>query len=283
MACTAARAGWIWIGALFAALAWAYAPVLLDLARLWWNIPDYSHGFFVAPTACYLAWRRRNSVPERLRPSAWGLAVVAVALSADGLGTATSIRPLEQYSFVAATAGVVLLIGGGKLLRWAWPMVAFLLFMAPLPHALATALAAPLQRIAAAGAVYLAQAAGVPALAEGTTIEIENAVLEVAFACSGLQMLISFGAVCTAIAMLSNYGPVGRFVVAASAAPIALGCNMIRIALVVWAQWRQLAPPRQLHDAGGVLVVPLTIALVLLGMFLFERCFPRRVSRASGA
>lgn len=258
------------------ALVWAYAPVLGELVGTWWSIADYSHGFFVVPAAAYLAWRRRESIPASMEPSAWGVVWIAAALLAEFMGMLTIIRPIEQYSILIAVTGVLLLVGGRVLLAWAWPLVAFLLFMIPLPHSVATWLAAPLQHAAAAGAVYLLQCFGVPALAEGTVIQLEHESLNVAFACSGLQMVISFGAVCTAIAMLSRYGLVGKCVIVASAIPIAIVSNVFRITLIAWAHGIHRTPPRQLHDAGGILIVPLTIALVFFGIHLFEMCFPKR-------
>lgn len=257
-------------------LLWAYAPVLADLLRTWWSVADYSHGFFVVPLALYLAWSRRASFPPRIAISPWGMLPLIVALTMLAVGTRTFIYPLEQYSLVLAVAAVTQIIGGWPLLRWAAPMIAFLLFMIPLPHGVATVLAQPLQRVSALGAAYLVQAVGVPAIVQGTIIKIENADLNVAYACSGLQMIISFGAVATAIAMLSKYPLAGKFVIMVSAIPIAICVNVVRIALITWAQSYELVPPKQLHDAGGILVVPFTVALIFLGIFLFERCFPRR-------
>ena len=167
------------------------------------------------------------------------------------------------------------------MVAWAWPMVFFLLFMIPLPHSLATFLSAPLQIMGAGGSTYLLQTIGVPALVEGTSISLENATLNVAFACSGLQMIISFGAVCTAIALISSYAWPGKLAIALSAIPVAIGCNILRITLIAWAERFELVPPKELHDAGGILIVPVTVGLVLLGIYLFERCFPVRQRRLS--
>jgi exosortase len=273
--------GWFAGGLLVAAFFGAFLPPLVSMIETWWSIPDYSHGFFVLPIALYLAWSRRETLPVRSRPAVLvGLVVLVISLAASLFGTLAHIRPMAQYPMVPALAGVMLVVGGRRLFWWSLPMVTFLLFAIPLPHSLASHLALPLQHFGARGAAYLLETAGVPALADGTYIELENAQLNVAFACSGLQMVISFGAVCTAIALLSSYGPLGKFMVIASAVPIAMGCNVLRIALISWAHRYELVPPKEMHDAGGILIVPLTIALVFLGMFLFEKCFPLQAKQA---
>lgn len=265
------------IGLALMAFLWAFASVLFSMIGTWWSVSDYSHGFFVIPIAAYLAWSRRDSFPTELTPAPIiGMAILLVSLAISYFGTLTYIRPLEQYPIVSAIFALLLMGGGWQLIGWAWPMVAFLLFMIPLPHSLASHLATPLQQIGAMGSTYLLQTIGVPAFVEGTSITLENAVLNVAFACSGLQMIISFGAVCTAIAMISNYPWPGKLAIGLSSIPVAIGCNILRITLIAWAERFHLVPPKELHDAGGIFIVPVTIGLVLLGIFLFEKCFPPR-------
>lgn len=268
-----------WIVAIVVGLAflWAFASVFAALIATWWSVADYSHGFFVIPIALYLAWTRRASFPAQLSPAPFvGLLLLLASMSVSYLGTIALHRPMEEYPIIPALAGVLLVGGGWPLLRWALPMVLFLLFMIPLPHALATHLSLPLQHLGAAGAGYLLQTVGIPSLVEGTYLQLENARLNVAFACSGLQMIISFGAVCTGIALLSNYNWIGKLVIALSSIPIAVACNILRIALIAWAQRFDLVPPKELHDAGGLVIVPLTVAMVFFGIWLFEKCFPRR-------
>lgn len=260
-----------------AGFVWAFAHVLGDLVKTWWSVADYSHGFLIIPMAGYLAWSRRDRIPRRRRPALfWGFGLLILALAANMFGSLTQIPTIEAYAMLPAIAGLVLIVGGWRLLGWAWPMIAFLLFMLPLPHSLATQLARPLQLMASGGAVYLLQCAGVPALAEGIVIHLENTQLNVAFACSGLQMIVSFGAVTTAIALLSIYPWYGKAIIALSAVPIAIVCNVARIALIAWAERFELVPPKEAHDAGGILIVPFTVALVFLGIYLFEKSFPER-------
>ena len=59
--------------ALAAALAWCYAPNLVELAGRWRLDPDYNHGFFVIPLALAIAWRRRAKIARAIAPLAAGL------------------------------------------------------------------------------------------------------------------------------------------------------------------------------------------------------------------
>ncbi len=60
----------------------------------------------------------------------------------------TDIAMADVESILPMAVGAVLMLGGWEALRWAWPSVAFLAFMLPLPYRLEMALAGPLQRTA---------------------------------------------------------------------------------------------------------------------------------------
>src|SRR6478609_12127689 len=60
-------------GVVAAALAASYAPSLTVLARTWWDEPNYSHGFLVAPIAALILWQRRDRLAQvAVRPSVFG-------------------------------------------------------------------------------------------------------------------------------------------------------------------------------------------------------------------
>ena len=139
----------------------------------------------------------------------------------------------EQYVETAtiplAVAGLLLAFGGWHLLRVALPAVVFLFFMLPLPPSINQWLAGPLQKLATDGSVMMLQILGMPVLAEGNVILIGDNQLEVARACNGLSMLLSFVVMITAAAILLDRSIIERVVLLLSVVPIALASNIIRI------------------------------------------------------
>jgi exosortase len=130
--------------------------------------------------------------------------------------------------------GLALFLGGWQALRWAWPGIAYLIFMVPLPGFLAVMLSLPLQKIAARVSLYTLQTLGVPALIPGglgNVIQLSdpNNSLDVARACSGLRMLMLFFAICVGAAMLIRATWWEKLLLIASAIPIAVISNVIRI------------------------------------------------------
>ncbi|MFO0947401.1 MAG: exosortase/archaeosortase family protein [Planctomycetota bacterium] len=264
-------------------LLWTYSSVFFRLIHTWTTDPDYSHGFLVLPVALYIAWSRRSSRPALEGPAVGSLGLIGISLVVWLAGVVFNIPPLEEFSLLGSIAGVLWLLGGKKFLVWSLPSVFYLVFMIPLPYTLAVARAAQLQRFAAASAAYLLQACGIPALADGNVIQLERETLDVAYACSGLQMMIAFLAVTTAIAFLSNYRWLGKMLLSLSAIPIAIACNTLRI--LITAIGFQIFPSEAVrlfvHDFGGLFFIPLAIGLAYLEIHLFERSFPRRSSASS--
>src|SRR5262249_53669378 len=62
-------------------LLWFVWPTLAELAKRWSVDPKYTHGFLVPLFSVYLLWMRRSEHHGPwLRPSWWGLAVIAAGL-----------------------------------------------------------------------------------------------------------------------------------------------------------------------------------------------------------
>ncbi|QDT63306.1 exosortase/archaeosortase family protein [Calycomorphotria hydatis] len=248
-----------------ALLIWAYWPACLLMADRWARDPQYSHGFLVPLIAFVLLWMRRETLDaSKWKPSWWGLLVLAGALGLRLVGTFYYFEYLTLISFVPAVMGVVLLLGGWEAFRWSWSAVAFLAFMVPLPHTLEAALRDPLRRIGTLSSTYLMQTCGLPAISEGNVIIMENVRIGVVEACSGLRMLMIFFALSTAFAMIAVKRWWERLIIVASAVPISLISNILRITVtgalhyLVNKEWADAV----FHDLAGWLMMPLALLLL---------------------
>lgn len=264
-----------------AALAVAYAPNLAELALQWANEPNYSHGFLVAPIALAILWQRRDELdPARLRPRLLGWVALAVILVVRALLFERNERWLEGATLIPALASLALAFGGWHLLRWAAPAIAFLVFMLPLPPSINLTLAGPLQRLATIGSTTLLQASGLPVLAQGNIIFVGGEKLEVAQACNGLSMLMSFVTLITAMVILmARERPFWeRLVLLLSMVPIALVANILRIAATAglyhafgpkaampWPLTGSFPTVEQfVHDTAGWAMMPIALVMVLI-------------------
>ena len=265
-------------GLLLLALVWTYAAALGELWNRWSTDAAYGHGFFVPFVALFFLWHRRELISLPFQGSWWGLVGIAVAVALKLVSHYWYYTLLDPLSIVPMTAGLCLFLLGWKGLRWCWPACAFLVFMVPLPGRLADLLSQPLQRIATTVSTYLVQLAGIPAVAEGNVIVLTNARIGVIEACNGLRMLILFFAVATAVALLINRPIWFRCLLLASAVPVALVANIIRITATAMAhEYGSAALADHIfHGVAAWLMMPLGILLLCLELAFLDHAFPER-------
>jgi exosortase len=261
---------------------WSYWPNLALMSQRWSAEPAYSHGYLVPLFSVFLLWARR----ERLNGASpqftwWGLGLIGVGCLIRLSTALVFFDWLDSASLVVCLAGVVALVGGRQAFMWAWPPIAFLLFMIPLPYRLETALAQPLQTAATLCSTYVIQTLGLPATHEGNIICLPGGKLGVAQACSGLSMLMNFFALATAFVMIIRRPLVDKLIILASAAPIAVVSNVARITVTGLAQeaFGQDIAHKIFHDWAGYLMMPFAGALLwsemkLLSFVLVEEPLP---------
>jgi exosortase len=250
------------------ALAASYAPCLRELVLQWWHEPNYTHGFLVAPIAFWILWRRRDRLdPAKLRPSWLGWLALLAVLGLRAYLFERNEQWLEAATIPVAAACLTWAFGGLRLLLWAAPGLLFLFFLLPLPPSVNLILAEPLQRLATTCSTALLQVMGLPVLAEGNVIIVGSDRLEVARACNGLSMLLSFATLIAATVLLVDDRPVWeRVVLLLSVVPIALIANVLRIAATAWCYHLFGASfgDKVAHDTAGWAMMPVALALVWL-------------------
>jgi exosortase len=251
------------VAALTALLMFSYWPGLLS-AKAAWNNPQYSHGWIVPLfSVAILFWWRQPVTPVSGSAHLAGMGLLVASLALRLFVARYRIITIDMYTFVPALAGVVLLGGGWSMFRWAWPPIAFLIFMYPLPDEATRYLLGPLQTMATVASTYAIQTLGVDAIREGNQIVVGQMHLGVVDACSGLRMLTIFIALSVAIVMLGNLEWYESLVILASAIPIALAVNATRITLtgMMYTINPDIAE-KIFHDWAGYFMMPLALGML---------------------
>lgn len=244
---------------------WTFWPTLEEAAWCWADKPEYSHGYLVPIFAVFLLWLRRGQLkPAALAPNRWGILLVLAGCVLHLAGTYFIREWVEAVALLPCLAGVCLALGGWAAWRWAWATVLFLFFMIPLPHNVSMALAQPLQSLATVGSCFTLQTLGLAAVPQGNVILLNDAKINIVEACSGLRMLVVFFALSTAVALVIRRPLGDRLLIVASAVPIALLVNLVRITAtgVLYAFDCSELAHAFVHDLAGWLMMPLALALL---------------------
>lgn len=227
----------------------------------------------------------------------WG--VLALTLN-WGLGTllsglllyAYAIWPgqndfLKDFAMVVTLFGLVLMLGGWQVMRVAWFPIAFLVCAIPWPGLVYSWLAMPLQQLAAQVAVKVMSMTGVPAECIGTRIFIYSGVtavprtLNVAEACAGLRSLMTFVSIAAAVAFLSARPLWQRLLMTALAVPIAIFCNVMRVAGqgLLDHYWNPEVSQGFAHQFVGLVMLVPAFFLILLVGWILDRLFIEETER----
>jgi exosortase len=249
---------------------------VLVLVQRWSSDPDYHHGFLVPLFAGYLLWRRRGMILGKPIVVSWsafiaGLGCFLLAAVIRAGSVLYYIRILDPVALIPTFFGVLLVTTGWRGFRWGWPAGVFLVFMLPMPGAVATLLSHPLQRAATIASTFLLQTLGIPCLAEGNVIQLQEGSLEVVQACSGLKMMSLFFAVCVGAAFVMERPLLDRILVAVSAPPIALLANILRITLTGILLALGVSSANLDHELAGWLMMPAAVLILYAGLAIWDR------------
>ena len=265
-----------------AVLAWAYAPTFAALVDRWTHEARYSHGYVVPAMAAAVWWVRRQTCPATgFHPRWWGLLFVLLGAALRLAGAYYYFDWFDGLSLLPVLLGLAVLAGGWPLLRQVGPSVAVLFFMLPLPFQIDGALSAPLQRLGTVVSTFALQTLGLPAVAEGNIILIDDLQIGVLEACNGLGMLSAFFALSTTVALLIRRPLLERIFVFLSAVPLGVLMNLVRVTAtgLVYAAIGSAAAQAFFHDLAGWLMMPLALAALGLELYLLRRLFvPDRVT-----
>jgi exosortase len=264
---------------LLVGVGFAFHNAIPDMVRVWFTQADYSHGVLVPVVAGYLLYQRRRRFPPLVEwPEPLGLVPLLAGLAISvAAGTFNIAKEFGQgVGLILALTGVVLIVLGRPGLRWAWPGLAFLVFMVKLPDRIEILFTFKLRQIATQSSNFVLQTLGYPSYVagpSGTVITVGDVRLGVEWACSGLSMVLTFVAMGAAFALLMRHRPLGdRVFVFASSIPIAILSNTIRIvatAIVYVAAdnkdnvWKWIGD-KIVHDLAGWLMMPLALGFLWL-------------------
>ncbi len=276
---------------LIALFLFFYFGTICKLINTYWTDPDYVHGFFVPLFSIYILWYRRDMLPPvPQKGSWWGLAFFGFWAFIVWSGAYFAYTWFDPFSIVPCLAGIVLFVGGWQVFLWAWPALAFLFFIVPLPGLLSSFLSGPLQSIGTHVSVFVIQTLGMPSIAQGNQIHLRDSQLGIEEACSGIKMLMLFFTLCVGAAFVTRKPVWERVLIVISAPPIAVLANVFRITLTailfemahIWPSViSKELPEKVFHDFAGLLMMPVALLILLGEMTLISKLMVQPVTDRS--
>ena len=266
------------LAAAFFAAAVVLGPALLlwHLHGMWNPNGDYAYGWVVPLLAVFLCKARWDTRPAPSAPIAGAASLLVLfamlALPARWLQEAAPERSVCAWSYALACIGISLslisLAGGAAWLRWfAFPF-AFLLTAVPWPHLLEALVSNSLMGRTAGATAEILCLLGVPSVQTGNLVHIENGVIDIDEACSGIRSLQAMVMISLFLGELFRLKPGRRILLVALGLAFTLVANVIRtVALSSIGFSRGMGAVDHYHDAAGFAVLILSLGATLFAAF----------------
>ncbi len=259
-----------------------------NLSRIWSKTNPFTgadgnwgHTLILPLIGIYYLYANREKLLAARVYTAWsGLAILLFGILFFFYGIYPGYNDFfKDFGMVIALFGVVTFLTGWDVMKIAWFPIAFLVCGIPWPGLFYSALSWPLQTLAAKVSVKTLVLCGIDASNSGTKIFIAEPdsvrALNVAEACSGLKSLMTFISVAAAVAFLSARPLWQKAIVTLSAIPIAVFCNVMRVAgqgLLDHYVSHKLSEGFAHQFVGLVMLIP-AFFLILLVCWILDQLF----------
>ncbi len=231
----------------------------------WLNNSYYSHGFLVPLISGFFLWRRRDAFArDKREPSNLGLVAVGVGLVGWLLAQIWQAYHLSALALIVLLAGLALCFLGERATRQIAFPLAFLIFMVPLPFI--NRLSPALEAFTATTSASMVRLLGIPAVNQGSQIQLQNSSFVVGAACSGLNSVVALATLVVVFVYILEGSYRAKVALIVMAVPIALVANLIRVSslLAIAHFFGAEVGMRYFHDYSSPVLFLLAFVFLIL-------------------
>lgn len=241
------------------------------LVHAWVFEADWSHGPLIPLFSLYMIYLRWEYVRRCPARYAWSGLVVLLAGLGLYLWVLSGALPLgyaRPLALMISLLGVIVLLNGWPVMRYAWLPWVYLFFAIPIPQRMYFMLTDPLRRLAATVAsTILSVVPNLDVHRVGSNLEYvykgATGVIGIADACSGMRSTVTLCALGVAVAFMTERPLWQRLILIAACVPIATFCNLIRVTVTCYLH--VFVDPKyatgQYHMMLGLVVIALAFGI----------------------
>ncbi|MFK7960971.1 MAG: exosortase/archaeosortase family protein [Phycisphaerales bacterium] len=260
------------MGALAAAAAFQQRGALTDITSIGLRSEEQSHVLLVPIIAAWLIWLRRarlDLVPPR--PSLLGPLTMAFGWGMTWFGFAQGVQAAEHLGALITVVGAIFAFTGMAAVRQFWVVLPLLIFAVPVPGAIRTEIALPLQKMAATVTFETLTIFSVPVIQSGNLLTINGEQIAVAEACNGMRLVFALALVVYAFVFSVPLRTGPRIALLLLAPVIALVCNVIRLVpTALFFGYGSVEWATRFHDISGWVMLLVALAILWKCVRLME-------------
>ena len=250
-----------------------------------WGLDDFTYSYFIPPVVAYLIWEKRAELAREPACRTWaGLLPVLLAMVCFWMGELGGEFTIMFVScWLLGVGALWCLLGRRKLSVIGFPTF-LVLVMVPPPMVFYNGLTLWLKLLSSRIGVLMLQACGLSAYREGNVIDLGFTKLQVVDACSGLRYFFPLIILGILLAYFYKGSLWKKIFLVASAVPISIVTNSMRIASVgiLYQFMGPAAAEGFFHEFSGWFIFMVSLAIMVLELAVMKRILPVWIE-ASGA
>ncbi len=239
-----------------------------------WGSEDYNYCYLVPVVILYMIWEKRDAIKRLpVQVSGFGFLLFLPALALFWLGElGGEYLTLYLSAWLVVMASVWIHAGWARFKVILFPLM-MIPAMFPLPNFFHSRLSLKLKLLSSQIGVEMMQLAGMSAYREGNVIDLGFTQLQVVDACSGLRYLFPIIILGLLLAWFFRAPFWKRLLLVLSTLPLIILTNSIRIAATgfLYESFGSKVAEGFFHDFSGWLIFMVTLALLLLEMWLLSK------------
>ncbi|WP_431685478.1 exosortase B [Hahella sp. NBU794] len=245
-----------------------YLPTYYDLAGSSWASGEQGHEPIILTLVLWFFWKKRQDIHrlEFAPASLEGCVALGGGLVLYVLGRSQDILLFEVGSQIPVVAGLLLLLRGREAVKMMWFPLLFMIFMAPLPGPLVSALTLPMKTAVSWSVDQVLYWAGYPVSRSGVILQVGQYRLLIADACAGLHTLFTLEAMGLFYLHIVRHESIWRNVALAIAiVPISFVANFIRVLALTLITYHYGDEAGQgfLHGFAGIVLFVSALLLII--------------------
>jgi exosortase len=237
-----------------------------------WGRVEYDWGALIPILAIILFWMKRESFKAAsLWEQATGFAIILIVslVCRQLLWLKYTWMQFMLYSIIPFLGGLILMLGGWKMVKWTLPGMILLTFAIPFSSKMERFTFSKLQDVATTSSVYTAETLGIDINQTGNQITLykdgKDLDLNVAEVCAGFRSMLTLLSLSLFAAFILPGELWIKIVMVASSIPIALTSNIVRIVCQCLAYLIDNDFGEYFHNyLAGFVMFPIMIGLMYL-------------------
>jgi len=249
-----------------------FLPDFTYISTIGFSFANDSLGPFVFLVSAYIVmlnWKKIKEAP--VNPQPLGLIGVIASILLYFAGLRAELPQVYHVSFIFFLLSSLFYLFGRAVTGLLLFPIAYTFFVIPISF-IKEIIGIPLRFFVSAVANGLFNILGMPSERVGTSIYMENFSFDIAAPCSGINSIFSLLALAAVFAYLTERSNVKRLILFASAIPIAVVANIVRISSIglIAKGFNKDFALSMYHDYSGYVIFLMSLGLLFLEKKLLD-------------